>query len=75
MQFIIPLIMLAVSMLLSMLLVKRQTPKPASLEEWEFPQWKEGTPQTIVFGDVWIPGQVVWYGNYRTSKIKSGGKK
>lgn len=49
-----------------------ETPKPASLEDFDFPQIDEGTPQAVVFGDVICDGwQVLWFGNMRTSAIKS----
>lgn len=69
--------MLAVSYIIqSFLMPKGQRMKPAALEEWEFPQADDGTPQAVYFGDVWTEGpMVVWYGNYRTKKIKAGGKK
>ncbi len=56
---------------------KQEGPKPAAFDEFDFPQMEEGTPQIIVFGDVWIDDwMVLWYGNYDTSAIKSkGGKK
>ena len=56
---------------------KPEQPKPASQEEFDFPQIDEGTAQTVVFGDVWIEDwNVLWYGNMRNSAIKSkGGKK
>ena len=73
---VIALVMLVVSFLLQALLVKRPKQKPAALEDWDFPQWDEGTPQMVVFGDVWTDGAcVVWWGHYRTKKVKSGGKK
>lgn len=52
-------------------------PKAASFDEFDFPQTEEGTPQAVVFGDVWAPDwTVLWFGNYRTSPVKSdGGKK
>lgn len=55
---------------------KQQPPKPALLEDFEFPQFEEGTPQPVIFGDVWTEDwMVLGYGNYRTKEIKSGGKK
>ena len=56
------------------LLVSKKTPtnatKPAALEDFDFPQSAEGTPQIVVFGDVWIEDwTVAWYGNYRTEAI------
>lgn len=49
---------------------------PASLEDFDIPQVDEGTPEAVVFGDVWLDGwQVLWFGNFRTTKIESGGGK
>lgn len=52
-------------------------PPPATMDDFEFPQADEGTPQIVVFGDVWLSGwTVLSYGNLRTEAItKSGGKK
>lgn len=51
-------------------------PEAASLSDFDFPQYEDGTPQAVLFGDGWTDGwMVLWYGNYRTIKIKSGGKK
>ncbi len=45
--------------------------KPAGLEEFDFPQVDEDTPQAVVFGDVWQEGwNVLWYGNLRTTEVK-----
>lgn len=74
--FVIGFLLLVAGYLLQSFLIKRQKVKPAALEDWDFPQSDEGTPQVVVFGDVWLKGpMVMWYGNYRTKKIKSGGKK
>lgn len=74
--FLIAFAMLAVSYIITSLLTpKPETPKPASLEEWDFPKADDGTPQGVLFGDGWTPGMVAWYGNYVTKKIKAGGKK
>lgn len=44
---------------------------PAALEDFQFPQSSEGTPQCVVFGDVWIKDwMVLGVGNYRTSPIR-----
>lgn len=60
----------------AMLMPKAEKPKPAALEDFDFPQVDEGTPQSVVFGDVWIKDwYVLWYGNLRTSPISSDGKK
>jgi hypothetical protein len=56
---------------------QNQVPDPAGLKDFDFPQDAEGTPQTVVFGDVWLDGWfVAWFGNLRTEPIKvSGGSK
>ncbi|MCY1266017.1 hypothetical protein D9M68_656270 [compost metagenome] len=69
----INLVMMAVSMAISMLnQPKPQTPKPAALADFDLPVADEGTPQCVFFGDCWTPDwQVLSYGNYRTSKIRT----
>ncbi len=56
---------------------KQPKQRIATLDDFDVPQVEEGTPQAVVFGDVWLEGwQVLWYGNYRTTKISAkGGKK
>jgi hypothetical protein len=58
---------------------KGTVPSPAELKDFSFPQDAEGTPEIVVFGDVWLDGWfVIWYGNLRTEPIKvssSGGSK
>lgn len=65
------------SYVLSAATMKRQEPKAATLDDFDVPQVADGTPQAVVFGEGWIDGwQVLWYGRFRTTKIKSkGGKK
>lgn len=78
MNFLFAIGMLIFSAVLQVLMMpKPEKPKPASLEDFGFPQIDETTPQSVVFGDVWISDwMVVWYGNLRSSAIKSkGGKK
>lgn len=70
------LIFTIASYALQSLTMKQQQSKPAALDEFDFPQWEEGTPQAVIFGDNWLKGpMVLWYGNLRTIKIRSGGKK
>jgi hypothetical protein len=61
----------------ALLMPKPESPKPSTLEDFDFPQIDEGSPQCVVFGDVWVPDwHILWYGNLRSSAIKSsGGKK
>lgn len=70
------LVSMVASYVLTTLTMKTPNAKPASLEDFDVPQFEEGTPHAIVFGDAWLDGwQVLWYGLFRTTKIKSGGKK
>lgn len=70
------LVFLVAATAIRAILVKPQNQTPASLEDFDFPQYDEGTPQAVFFGDCWTDGwMVLFYGNYRTSKVKSGGKK
>ena len=78
MNFLFALGMLIFSYVIQVALMpKPERPKAASLEDFDFPQIEETTPQSVVFGDVWISDwTVLWYGNLRTTAIKSsGGKK
>ena len=70
------LLLMVASYVIQSIVMKPQTQAPAGLEEFDFPQAEEGTPEAIFFGDNWTKGfQVLWYGNMRTKKIKSKGKK
>lgn len=70
------LLSLVVSYAINALLVQRPKITPKMESEIDFPQEEEGTPQAWLFGDGWTKGyQTIWHGNFRTKKIKSGGKK
>ncbi len=70
------LVTLVASYALTALTIKTPKVKPAALEDFDVPQIDEGTPHAVVFGDVWLDGwQVLWYGDYSTTKIKSTGGK
>jgi hypothetical protein len=70
------LLLMVASYVIQYATMKTQNPQAVSLEDFDIPQFEEGTPHAIVFGDVWLEGWfVLWYGNFRTTKIKSGGKK
>lgn len=73
----ISLLMMVVSYIIqSFLMPKPAAQKPQALEDWDFPQADDGTPQPVFFGDCWTSGpMVLWYGNYRTIKIKAKGGK
>ena len=49
---------------------KPQKPKPAAFEDFDFPTADDGTPQIVVFGDVWLTDwTVLGVGNYRNVAI------
>lgn len=77
MNFLFGLLLLAASYLVQGLLTKKPTPpKPAALQDFQFPQADEGTPRVVVFGDAWISDwTVLWYGNLRINAIKIKGAK
>lgn len=73
---VIALVMLVVSYVIQSFLVKRPAIEPASMEDFDFPQMEEGTAEFVVFGDGWTDGpMMLWYGGFRTKKIKAEGKK
>lgn len=72
------LALLAITIIVGVVLAPKPTvPKPATLEDFDLPQVEEGTPQIVVFGDVWITGwMVINYGNLRSEGIEGeSGKK
>lgn len=77
MNFLWAIGMLVVSAILgAMAMPQTKTPKPASIKEFDFPQFEEGTSQIVVFGDVWLPDwMVLWYGHLRSKNIRSKGTK
>lgn len=78
-SLIIGLVMLVASYAITALTAKKpESEKPKAITDFEFPQTAEGTPQAVIFGDVWSPDhQILWYGNYQVEPIKSksSGKK
>ena len=71
------LIVLAVSALVISATRPKGAPsqKPVAFEEFDFPQFEEGTPQAVIFGDCWTEDwMVLGVGNYRNRPIytKSG---
>jgi hypothetical protein len=73
--------LLIVSYAITALTSKSTKPKdarPSTISEFSFPQFDLGTPQAVVFGEVWTSDwMVLYYGNLKTEAIrsKSGGKK
>lgn len=71
---------LAASLLISALFTpktKQQGNPPASQEDFDFPQFEEGTPQAVIFGECWTSSwMVLGTTNFRVAPItRSGGKK
>lgn len=74
----VQLILLVVSYIVSAALApKPPKPKPAALNDFDIPMAEQGRPIPVVFGTVLLTGaNVMWYGDLRTTPIKSkGGKK
>lgn len=67
------LAMLAASVLINAALApKPASAKPATIQDFDIPQVKEGTPQSVVFGEVWTADwQVLGFGNFRTKAVKA----
>ncbi len=71
MWFVIGLLVI-VAFVSSAMRPKSISPKPTAFEDFNFPQFKEGTPQAVTFGDCWTDSwMVLGLGNFRTSEIKS----
>lgn len=77
MNFIIALGLLLVSYVIQALVApKPQDQKPASVDDFDFPQFEEGTPQCVFFGDTWTKDwMVLGTGNYRNRAIRASGGK
>lgn len=81
MNFIWALAFLVISYTIQALTAKKpqvDVPQPSQLKDFNFPQFDEGTPESVVFGDVWCDDwMILYYGNLRSVAItqKRGGKK
>lgn len=82
MNFIWAIALLIVSYTITALTAKKpagvENAKPATFQDFTFPQHDEGTPQAVVFGDVWTADwMVLYFGNLSSQAIrtKSGGGK
>jgi len=75
------LVMLVVSAVItSAMMPSPQSRDPSKLEDFQFPQIDEGTPQAVVFGDCWCNDwTILALGDFRTVPIPNssggGGKK
>ena len=60
----------------TLLAPKPVKPKPAALSDFDVPTADAGRPIPVVFGTVLVKGpNVVWFGDLRSTPIKSGGGK
>ena len=75
----VAIVLLIVSALVTTLAMQstQQNAKANTLDDFNFPQFREGTPQAVIFGDVWSGDwMVLWYGDFQVDPIKGkGGKK
>lgn len=76
MQFVFAIALLIVSYAITALTAKKPTDaKPSHLQDFTFPQHDEGTPQPVVFGEVWTSDwMVLYYGNLKSEAIRSKAK-
>lgn len=81
MNFVFALALLIISYTITALTAKKPKgvdAKPATFDDFNFPQHDEGTAQAVIFGDVWTSDwMILYYGNLSTEAIrqKSGGGK
>ena len=77
MSIVFALILLVASYAITALTAtKPRDATPATQFDFGVPQSAEGTPQMVVFGDVWSDeAMVLWMGDYRTEAIRAKGKK
>lgn len=80
-DILIALALMIVSAAITALTTKKpanQNATPNTLTDFSLPNISEGTPQAVVFGDVWLVSwQVLYYGNLGVEAIraKKSGKK
>jgi hypothetical protein len=74
MNFIIQaLVMIAISVLITTAMAPKPARRePEQFEDLDFPQVEDGTPQCVVFGDVWVKDwTILGLGNYRTTEMRA----
>lgn len=72
MNFVIQaLIMIAISLIISTSMAPTPAKRePEQFEDLDFPQTDDGTPESVVFGDVWISDwTILGLNNYRTTEM------
>lgn len=71
-------VVLIISIIVQIALAPRPSvPTPATFSDFDFPQYEEGTPQAVIFGDCRLRGwMVLRFGEFGVYPIqKKGGKK
>lgn len=70
-------VLLVSALIATALAPKPPAPKPAALQDFDVPVAEQGRPVPVVFGSVLVTGaNVLWYGDLRSTPIKTkGGKK
>ena len=75
MNLVWALAILVVSYAITALTTKVTKPKdavPSRLAEFQFPQFDEGTPQPVIFGECWTRDwMVLYYGNLSSEGIRA----
>jgi len=78
MHFVFAIVMLIASYAITALTAKKPAntdAKPSHLQDFSFPQHDEGTPQPVVFGEVWTSDwMVLYYGNLKSEAIRTSSK-
>lgn len=76
-ETIFAIVLLIAAYVLSTVLAKPPpTQNPSKLTDFNVPTVAEGTPQTVVFGEVWCSAwTVLFYGDFHVTPTKSGGGK
>jgi hypothetical protein len=66
MQFVIAIVLMIASAVITAMTTRGpKKPQPAFFSDFQTPQNAEGTPQAVIFGDVWVDDwMVLWFGNY-----------
>lgn len=61
----------------SLLRKPAEKPTAAAFDDFDYPQVEEGTPQAVIFGDVWSDDwTIVALGNFSSTAVKTkSGKK
>ncbi len=69
-------LMVASYLISSAMAPKPKVPDPSTFSDFDFPQFDEGTPQPVFFGDCWTSDwMVIGLGNFRTQAVSTGGGK